>query len=77
MLINSRTGTGPWAGGRRMSQAPEIASDAVVQKNIFAGESFVDLADCRERAEIWCKTNKRQRAPPLAYRSGWRRGPRR
>ena len=26
-----------------------------VQKNFFAGESFVDLADCRERAEIWCK----------------------
>ena len=26
-----------------------------VQKNFFAGETFVDLADCRERAEIWCK----------------------
>jgi len=26
-----------------------------VQKNFFAGESFIDLADCRERAEIWCK----------------------
>src|SRR5208283_2940786 len=26
-----------------------------VQKNFFAGENFIDLADCRERAEIWCK----------------------
>jgi hypothetical protein len=26
-----------------------------VQKNFFAGESFLDLADCRERAEIWCR----------------------
>ncbi len=27
-----------------------------VQKNFFAGESFVDLADCRARAETWCAT---------------------
>ncbi|MDR3638998.1 MAG: hypothetical protein P4L84_34655 [Isosphaeraceae bacterium] len=27
-----------------------------VQKNFFAGESFVDLADCRVRAETWCTT---------------------
>ena len=26
-----------------------------VQKNFFAGESFIDLADCREQAEIWYK----------------------
>jgi len=25
-----------------------------VQHNFFAGESFVDLADCRARAETWC-----------------------
>ena len=25
-----------------------------VQSNFFAGESFVDLADCRARAETWC-----------------------
>ncbi|MCL4445795.1 MAG: hypothetical protein M1134_02805 [Actinobacteria bacterium] len=25
-----------------------------VQKNFFAGETFVDLADCRVRAETWC-----------------------
>jgi transposase len=25
-----------------------------VQHNFFAGESFVDLADCRVRAETWC-----------------------
>jgi hypothetical protein len=27
-----------------------------VQKNFFAGETFVDLADCRGRAETWCTT---------------------
>ncbi len=27
-----------------------------VQNNFFAGESFVDLADCRVRAETWCDT---------------------
>lgn len=27
-----------------------------VQRNFFAGESFVDLADCRARAETWCAT---------------------
>jgi hypothetical protein len=27
-----------------------------VQSNFFAGESFVDLADCRARAETWCAT---------------------
>ncbi|MGH3578625.1 MAG: IS21 family transposase, partial [Mycobacterium sp.] len=27
-----------------------------VQKNFFAGESFVDLADVRARAETWCAT---------------------
>ncbi|MGH9090334.1 MAG: IS21 family transposase [Acidimicrobiales bacterium] len=27
-----------------------------VQHNFFAGESFVDLADCRARAETWCAT---------------------
>jgi transposase len=27
-----------------------------VQHNFFAGESFVDLADCRVRAETWCST---------------------
>jgi transposase len=27
-----------------------------VQNNFFAGESFVDLADCRMRAETWCTT---------------------
>ena len=27
-----------------------------VQHNFFAGESFVDLADCRARAETWCTT---------------------
>ncbi len=27
-----------------------------VQHNFFAGESFVDLADCRVRAETWCDT---------------------
>jgi hypothetical protein len=27
-----------------------------VQKNFFAGESFVDLADCRAAAETWCAT---------------------
>jgi transposase len=27
-----------------------------VQKNFFAGESFIDLADCRARAETWCAT---------------------
>jgi transposase len=27
-----------------------------VQKNFFAGEHFVDLADCRARAETWCTT---------------------
>jgi hypothetical protein len=27
-----------------------------VQKNFFAGETFVDLADCRARAETWCTT---------------------
>jgi transposase len=26
-----------------------------VRNNFFAGESFVDLTDCRERAETWCK----------------------
>jgi transposase len=25
-----------------------------VQKNFFAGEEFIDLADCRARAETWC-----------------------
>jgi transposase len=25
-----------------------------VQHNFFAGETFIDLADCRARAEIWC-----------------------
>jgi transposase len=25
-----------------------------VRNNFFAGESFVDLTDCRERAETWC-----------------------
>ena len=25
-----------------------------VQRNFFAGETFVDLADCRVRAETWC-----------------------
>jgi transposase len=27
-----------------------------VQHNFFAGERFVDLADCRARAETWCAT---------------------
>ena len=27
-----------------------------VQKNFFAGETFIDLADCRARAETWCTT---------------------
>jgi len=27
-----------------------------VQSNFFAGETFVDLADCRARAETWCAT---------------------
>ncbi len=27
-----------------------------VQKNFFAGETFVNLADCRARAETWCST---------------------
>ena len=27
-----------------------------MQSNFFAGESFVDLADCRARAETWCAT---------------------
>jgi len=27
-----------------------------VQNNFFAGESFVDLADCRAAAETWCAT---------------------
>ena len=27
-----------------------------VQNNFFAGESFIDLADCRMRAETWCAT---------------------
>jgi transposase len=27
-----------------------------VQKNFFAGEEFIDLADCRVRAETWCAT---------------------
>jgi transposase len=27
-----------------------------VQSNFFAGETFIDLADCRERAETWCAT---------------------
>jgi hypothetical protein len=26
-----------------------------VRNNFFAGESFVDLTDCRDRAETWCK----------------------
>ncbi len=26
-----------------------------VRNNFFAGESFVDLTDCRERAETWCQ----------------------
>ena len=30
-------------------------SVAYVQANFFAGEHFVALADCRRRAEIWCK----------------------
>src|SRR5580698_1284049 len=25
-----------------------------VRHNFFAGESFIDLADCRARAETWC-----------------------
>ena len=25
-----------------------------VQKNFFAGETFIDLSDCRARAETWC-----------------------
>ena len=27
-----------------------------VQNNFFAGEEFIDLADCRVRAETWCST---------------------
>ncbi len=27
-----------------------------VQQNFFAGETFVDLVDCRARAETWCTT---------------------
>jgi transposase len=27
-----------------------------VQQNFFAGEEFIDLADCRVRAETWCST---------------------
>ena len=27
-----------------------------VQSNFFAGEMFIDLADCRARAEAWCAT---------------------
>jgi transposase len=27
-----------------------------VQHNFFAGESFIDLSDCRVRAETWCST---------------------
>ncbi len=27
-----------------------------VQSNFFAGETFIDLADCRARAETWCAT---------------------
>ena len=27
-----------------------------VQHNFFAGESFVDLPDCRMRSETWCST---------------------
>ena len=27
-----------------------------VRNNFFAGETFVDLADCRARAETWCAT---------------------
>ncbi len=27
-----------------------------VQKNFFAGETFIDIFDCRARAETWCST---------------------
>ncbi len=27
-----------------------------VQKNFFAGETFIDIIDCRARAETWCST---------------------
>ena len=27
-----------------------------VQKNFFAGETFIDIVDCRARAETWCST---------------------
>jgi hypothetical protein len=27
-----------------------------VQKNFFAGETFIDISDCRVRAEVWCTT---------------------
>jgi hypothetical protein len=27
-----------------------------VQKNFFAGETFIDISDCRIRAEAWCST---------------------
>jgi transposase len=32
-----------------------------VQHNFFAGERFVDLADCRTRAESWCTTTAGRR----------------
>jgi transposase len=28
---------------------------AYTRQNFFAGETFVDLNDCRERAEVWCR----------------------
>ncbi len=34
-----------------------------VQKNFFAGETFVDLADCRARAETWCTHDGRHAHP--------------
>jgi transposase len=30
-------------------------SVAYVQANFFAGEEFIDLADCRRRAQVWCR----------------------
>ena len=34
-----------------------------VQNNFFAGETFIDLADCRARAETWCTDHGRHAHP--------------
>ena len=39
-----------------------------VQHNFFAGESFVDLPDCRVRAETWCDTTAGMRIHGITQR---------